>query len=244
MLTTRLASFFLCLIILLPSVFCTLTWSDFQWSPTSSQSMILPGPNLYSSNKTFSDELGFLHLKVHQKTVYGFGTYSFELETGFQTMDENLVLSLGLSTDNDESFGLEFSHNTSDSNSRYLSKAFVHSFSWYPDRIEFSSAVGTLSDNEVFYTWEYNDVQFNNPYADLVLTFWLKDGMEPADGQGKEVIIRFFTFSSHSIIHWEYVIVFGLIAVFGTGFIVYDFQKKRYAHQRLRDSSSFQMNTL
>ncbi|KAL0241218.1 hypothetical protein GEMRC1_006453 [Eukaryota sp. GEM-RC1] len=207
-----------------------ISFSGYDWQIKEPSYRMGPGYNNWSSNQTFIDSNGYLHLNIFKHnddwycseifsdSHFGYGTYTFEVESGYQVMDNNMVLGLFVYYNDTQELDIELSrwgHDTTP-NSIYvmqpsklgnyaffespveLEGTFIHKIKWYPDRVEFVSAFGSVDDNEVFMTWIYRGPDNFIPHEERVhLNLWLLYGTSPASEEGQEVIIRSFSFTEH-----------------------------------------------
>ena len=206
------------------------TWSGATWAVKTSRSPVGPGPNIFDKANVSVDAQDRLHLRIAKNTAgtwttaeiigprtYGYGTYSFTIESAVNDLDPNVVL--GLFTWSDRA---RFAHREIDiefarwgdaadpSNAQYVvqpwdatshlsrftqpaSATTTHRFTWRPGRIDWLS---TDSNGAPFasYTYAGADVP---PSGDerVRLNLWLFNGTAPTDGQPVEVIIDSFVFT-------------------------------------------------
>ncbi len=82
------------------------TWSGASWQVKTSTSAVGPGPNVFAAANVSVDTSGFLHLRISQQagkwtcaevigpTSFGYGTYSFVVQTSLAGFDPNVVLGM------------------------------------------------------------------------------------------------------------------------------------------------------
>ncbi|KAL0221409.1 hypothetical protein RCL1_001263 [Eukaryota sp. TZLM3-RCL] len=216
-------------VLLIAVAFCdqSIEFSGYKFivKEAADEAAVAPGPNYWSSEQVFVDKDGFLHLnswyddvssrwkcsEISSKNHFGYGRYFFELESGFEDMDDQHVLGLSVMKDCFQKIGIEFSkHQTDNSvfitqpssaaNHRYFSTpsenmTTTHCFIWSKKQVQFYSARGTIDDHQVFQMWTYELKDNLLPSSERVhMNLWLIDGNGPIDGNDREVIIRNFLF--------------------------------------------------
>jgi len=206
------------------------TWSGATWAIKTSRSPVGPGPNTFSKANVSVDGQGRLHLSITQdssgawtaaeivgSTTYGYGTYTFTIDSPVGALDPNVVL--GLFTWSDKA---RFAHREIDiefgrwgvandpTNAQYVAQPYdaaghlvrftqpadtttTHQFSWQPGRIDWQSRTSAGAEIGV-YTYQGSDVP---PSGDetVRLNLWLVGGAAPTDGRAVEVIITSLTFA-------------------------------------------------
>lgn len=204
-------------------------WSGESWAIKTSRSPVGPGPNIFNKANV-SVEQGRLHLRIAKDgagawttaeiigpRTYGYGTYSFTIESAVNSLDPNVVLGLFTWSDRarfaHREIDIEFARwgNTADpTNAQFVVQPWdvanhlsrftqptngttTHRFTWRPGSIDWLS---TDSNGAPFasYTYAGADVP---PSGDerVRLNLWLFNGTAPTDGQPVEVIIDSFVFT-------------------------------------------------
>jgi len=217
----------------LQSSFRQIEFSGYNWIVrTSNGNLEGPGPNLFndSLNNVFIDENGFLHLKItkfedkwfcaeiYSVESFGYGTYIFELEPGFENIDKNIILGLFTYLDDYHEIDIEFSKwgLENNKNGQYVIQPYykedniyrfdlnsngdisIHSFTWCENYIKFHSEIKdefneSIKTNQWIYCGEDNP----KPSSERVhMNLWLMNGQAPSDNQECEIIIRKFQFIS------------------------------------------------
>lgn len=206
------------------------TWSGESWAIKTSRSAVGPGPNVFSKSNVSVDALGRLHLRIARDAsgawssaeiigprTYGYGTYTFTIDSAVHDLDPNVVL--GLFTWSDRA---RFAHREIDiefarwgsavdpTNAQYVVQphdiathlrrftqpsgtATTHRFTWRPGRIDWESrdAAGALI---AAFTYQGADVPPSDDER-VRLNLWLFQGSAPTNGQPVEVVIRSFAFT-------------------------------------------------
>ncbi|MGK2849594.1 MAG: glycoside hydrolase family 16 protein [Candidatus Limnocylindrales bacterium] len=206
------------------------TWSGESWAIKTSRSPVGPGPNVFAKSNVSVDAQGRLHLRIAKDAAgawttaeiigprtYGYGTYTFTIESAVDDLDPNVVLGLFTWSDRaryaHREIDIEFArwgdaadptnaqfvvqpHDIATHLHRFTQPAgtpTTHRFSWRPGRIDWESrdAAGTIV---AAFTYTGSDVP---PSGDerVRLNLWLFNGASPTDGQPVEVVIRSFTFT-------------------------------------------------
>ncbi len=216
----------------------TISFSGYNWSVKSSVDeaagifwTVNPGQNYFSHyvNNVWVDEQGRLHLKVTQQNGkwycaevrcsdhLGYGKYTFSLSSGFEQINENVVL--GLFTYDDETIfpnreiDIEFSRwgTPLNENGQYVIQPWyvtgniqrfnvihnsldsIHSFTWNPQSINFQSH---YSDETSIQSWSYEGGNIPRTGTEnLRINLWL-NAQSPSDGEEVEVVIDKFEFKS------------------------------------------------
>lgn len=206
------------------------TWSGDTWAIKTSRSAVGPGPNVYSKSNVSVDTQGRLHLRIARDSAgtwttaeiigprtYGYGTYTFTIDSALDALDPNVVLGLFTWSDRarfaHREIDIEFArwgssadptnaqfvvqpHDIATRLHRFIQPAggpTTHRFTWRPGRIDWESrdaAGGLIAD----FTYTGSDVP---PTGDerVRLNLWLFNGRAPIDGQPVEVVIRSFGFT-------------------------------------------------
>ena len=216
----------------------TISFSGCNWSVKTSVDeaagifwTVDPGQNYFSHyvNNVWVDEQGRLHLKITQQNGkwycaevrcpdhLGYGKYTFYLSSGFEQINENVVL--GLFTYDDETIfpnreiDIEFSRWGApfNDNGQYVIQPWdvtgnihrfnvihngldsMHSFTWNPQSINFQSH---HSDETSIQTWSYDGGNIPRTGTEnLRINLWL-NAQPPSDGEEVEVVINKFEFKS------------------------------------------------
>jgi hypothetical protein len=204
-----------------------ITWSGETWSVKTSRSAVGPGPNMFAKENVTVDAAGDLHLAIRRNAAgtwtsaeiigprtYGYGTYTFRIQSRLDTLDRNVVL--GLFTWSDRALAahreidIEFARwgNAADpTNAQYVLQPHeaaghldrftqpsdtwtTHEFTWRPGEITWRStrADGTTIDQ---YTYKGSDVPTSRDER-VRLNLWLFGGQAPSDGQPVEVVVSSF----------------------------------------------------
>ncbi|MEO6206747.1 MAG: glycoside hydrolase family 16 protein [Candidatus Limnocylindrales bacterium] len=205
-------------------------WAGESWAVKTSRTPVGPGPNIFSKANVSVDGAGRLHLRIARDAAgvwstaeiigprtYGFGTYSFTIESDVSDLDPNVVLGLFTWSDRarfaHREIDIEFARwgnaadttnaqyvvqpwDATDHLSRFTQPATVtttHRFTWQAGRIDWASqdADGNIISS---YSYAGPDVP---PTGDerVRLNLWLFNGSAPTDGQPVEVIISSFAFT-------------------------------------------------
>jgi hypothetical protein len=192
-----------------------------------------PGPNRFSDNldNVWVDDLGRLHLaitntggvwqcaEVISNASFGYGTYTFTIETPLDALDRNVVLGLFTWSDNraenHREIDIEFARwgDVSNPYNAYYTVqpytvngkqqawdlgtgwgATAHSFRWSSRSVDFTSR--TIDGNTVLRQWTYSKRQgIPRPGGENArMNLWLFNGAAPTNGQPVEVIVSAFTF--------------------------------------------------
>lgn len=205
------------------------TWSGVTWAIKTSRSPVGPGPNLFDKSNVSLDGQGRLRLQIVRNTsgawtaaeivgpaTYGYGTYTFTIDSPVDALDPNVVLGLFTWSDRarfaHREIDIEFARwgdATEPTNAQYVVQPYdtgshlgrfsqpadaptTHRFTWRSGRIDWQSldsAGGTIAE----YTYTGSDVP---PSGDerVRLNLWLFGGAAPTDGQPVEVIVSSFAF--------------------------------------------------
>jgi len=208
----------------------TVAWSGVTWAVKTSRSAVGPGPNVFSKANVSVDTTGALHLGIARTTAgtwtcaeivgpisYGYGTYTFAVESPLDALDPNVVL--GFFTWSDKApyahreIDIEFSRwgNAADStNAQFVvqpaataghvwrfaqpaTATSTHAFTWNAGQITWQSRDATGSTIST-YTYAGSDVP--KPGDERVrLNLWLFNGAAPTDGRPVDIVVRSFTFT-------------------------------------------------
>lgn len=207
-----------------------ITWSGETWAVKTSRSAVGPGPNVFSKSNVSVDADGRLHLRIAQDgggtwttaeiigpRTYGYGTYTFTIDSSVDDLDPNVVLGLFTWSDRarfaHREIDIEFARwgsATDPTNAQYVVQphdvathlhrfsqppgaATTHRFTWRPGRIDWDSRDASGAIIAAF-TYSGSDVP---PTGDerVRLNLWLFGGNAPTDGQPVEVAIRSFAFT-------------------------------------------------
>lgn len=206
------------------------SWSGESWAIKTSRSAVGPGPNVFSKSNVSVDAQGRLHLRIARDgsgawtaaeiigpRTYGYGTYTFTIDSAVDDLDPNVVLGLFTWSDRarfaHREIDIEFARwgsATDPTNAQFVVQPYdvanhlrrftqpaatgtTHRFTWRPGRIDWESrdAAGAVI---AAYTYAGADVP---PSGDerVRLNLWLFQGAAPTDGQPVEVVIRSFAFT-------------------------------------------------
>jgi hypothetical protein len=206
------------------------TWSGATWDIKTSRSAVGPGPNVFSKANVSVDASGALHLGITRTTAgtwtcaeiigpasYGYGTYTFTLESAVNALDPNVVL--GLFTWSDKApyahreIDIEFARwgtSGGGTNAQYVVQpattaghlyrfdqpsvtASSHSFTWRAGRITWESRDGS---GGLIASYVYSGADVPKPGDERVrLNLWLFNGAAPTNGAAVEVVVRAFAFT-------------------------------------------------
>ena len=208
----------------------TIFFSGYEWNVKSSAGQLWgPGPNFFndSTQNVWVDANGSLHLKItygvcsdqwycaeiYSVESFGYGTYNFTLESGFENLDKNIVLGLFTYLDDVNEIDIEFAKwgQDTEKNGQFVlqpswkanhikryefnpqSEDSVHGFSWCQNTLDFwSYTQSRLSD----FNWRYYGPGIPTPSTEHVhLNLWLMQGLSPSDYSEHEVVINSFDFT-------------------------------------------------
>lgn len=211
-------------------------FSGIEWVVRESQETKAgPGPNFFSSSEksVWVDEEGRLHLKIRQeggnwycsgvtaRRSFGYGTYTFYLNTDITFLDEHVVVGLFTYLNDNEEIDIELSRwsDPERSNAQFAvqpsdiegnkirfdikegTKQTLHSFYWQKDKIEFNS-VGKAEGHgwEPIYDWVYlgRSVPIES-HERLKMNLWLNRGEIPASGKEQEIVVDSVVYRPDSI---------------------------------------------
>ena len=221
-----------------PTTHDLITFAGYDWHVKSSEAPVGPGPNIFSNRMedVFVDQDGRLHLKIAEHNgqffttevintqSFGYGLYTFYLDTPADHLDPNAILGLftwdtNAPEENYREIDIEISQwgqeDEDYANSQYVVQPWekpsnierfdtpetlsTHQFYWLPDRIIFQSFLGhptTPSPTEAFHSWVYAGEDIPAPGGENVrINFWLLGGTPPLNGEGSEVIVSNFEFT-------------------------------------------------
>lgn len=206
-----------------------ITWNGVTWQVKTSNAAVGPGPNIFDKSNAWVDGLGQLHLRIAKNasgqwtsaeiigpTSYGYGTYTFNLASGVDALDPNVVL--GLFTWSDKApyahreLDIEFAKwgNAADpTNAQYVVQPYdkashlrrftqpadatsTHRFTWRKGQVSWESygaSVGLIDS----YTYTGADVPLTGDER-VHLNFWLFGGAAPANGTATEVVLSSFAY--------------------------------------------------
>ncbi|MEO7221999.1 MAG: glycoside hydrolase family 16 protein [Devosia sp.] len=161
----------------------------------------------------------------------GFGTYEFEISGDFETFDSNAVLGLfnypgsgDVGPDGTNEIDIEIAQWGQPNNRDRLNwniypaveggkkgnhsiplplgpGSSTHQFTWTPERIDYASFQGFVSEGEVVplgdWTYAPKNAARDIPQAPLVvhMNLWLNQGEAPMSGEPVEVVINDFRFT-------------------------------------------------
>ena len=207
-----------------------ISWTGATWRVKTSWSAVGPGPNVFGKANVSVDGSGYLHLRIARDSsgtwtaaeiigpvTHGYGTYAFNLGSGVDALDPNVVL--GLFTWSDKAryahreLDIEFARwgNAADpTNAQYVVQPYStanhlrrfsqpsattssHRFTWRPGSVAWESrdSAGSLVAS---YSYTGTDVPKTGDER-VRLNLWLFNGAAPTDGNPVEVIVRSFTFT-------------------------------------------------
>lgn len=207
-----------------------ISFADYQWIVKQSEAMLGPGPNFWNDDTTnvFVDSIGRLHLKIKHinniwycaevvaDTSFGYGCYTFDIESSLDNIDKNAVL--GCFTwdeygNNDYYREIDFEASRwgdeLNSNFQYVvqpwyvpenifrfnttpDKNTIHSFTWKKDTIIFESH---KPDNSSINSWFYTGDYLTHPGNENVrLNTWLFNNNGLSTGEEIEIIFNRFEF--------------------------------------------------
>lgn len=213
-----------------------LFFSGLEWRVKRAATPVGPGPNLFADglDNVWLDRAGRLHLKITNGSTgprcaeiisldsFGYGTYTFYLDSAVDAFDPNVVLGLFTWSDdaayNHREIDVEFARwgDPLNDNAQFVVQPYdregnmtrfeigpdaptAHGFTWRRTYVEFSSVTGAdfpppAQANEIA-SWHYTgpDVPANGG-ENARINFWLMNGAAPANGQPAEVVIRRFAF--------------------------------------------------
>ena len=207
----------------------TITWSGVSWELKTSSGAVGPGPNIFDKANVWIDANGALHLRIARNAAgqwtcaeilgphYGYGTYTFNLASRVDALDQNAVLGLFTWSDRaqyaNREIDIEFARwgNPADpTNGQYVvqpydrpahlkritqpsSSASSHRFSWQQNRVSWESydANGGVVEQ---YVYTGSDVPRTGDER-VHLNLWLFRGAAPANGAPVEVVLSSFVFA-------------------------------------------------
>jgi hypothetical protein len=212
-----------------PTQMKTLQFSGYEWLIKTSDERVGPGPNYFSDtpDNIFVDAAGQLHLRITERDgrwfcaeivsgrSFGYGTYTFHVNTQAESLDPQAVL--GLFTWNDDAayahreIDIEISRwgRANNQNAQFVVQPYihpgnivrfqmpsalsssVHSFSWKPDNVHFQSAgaAQTVIKQHTF----TKDIPIAGG-ENVRMNLWLMAARPPTNGKPVEVIISKFEF--------------------------------------------------
>ena len=207
----------------------TISWGGAVWQVKTSRSAVGPGPCVFARANASVDGTGSLHLKIAQAagtwtcaeiigpTSYGYGTYTFTLDSRVDALDPNVVL--GLFTWSDKApyahreIDIEFARwaNAADpTNAQYVVQPYAtanhlwrfvqpatttstQSFTWRAGQVSWLS---TDSTGGTIASYAYSGTDVPLPGDERVhLNLWLFNGAAPTNGRPVEVVVRSFSYS-------------------------------------------------
>ena len=206
----------------------TIVWNGVTWDVKTSASAVGPGPNIFDKNNVWIDASGSLHLRIAKNTAnqwtcaeilgpsYGYGTYTFNVASRVDALDQNVVLGLFTWSDRPQyahrEIDIEFARwgNPADpTNGQYVVQPYdrpahlkritqpptspsTHRFSWRQNQVSWESydASGALTDS---YVYTGSDVPRSGGER-VHLNFWLFNGAAPVNGATAEVVLSSFVF--------------------------------------------------
>jgi hypothetical protein len=207
----------------------SITWGGQPWSVKTSRSPVGPGPCVFAKANAFVDATGSLHLRIARPAgtwtcaeiigpaSYGYGTYTFTLDSRVDALDANVVLGLFTWSDRapyaHREIDIEFARwgNPADpTNAQYVVQPYAtaghlarftqpstttstQSFTWRAGQVSWRSVDGAGAQI-ASYSYAGKDVPL--PGDERVhLNLWLFNGSAPTDGQPVEIVVRSFAFA-------------------------------------------------
>lgn len=208
----------------------TFTFSGFEWiAEGSGPERRSPGSNYYSCSEknVWVDSHGDLHLritkrkgiwycsKVTMKNSYGYGRYSFLINSRVDKLDKNVVGGLFTYLDDLNEIDIEFARwGTRDNNNGQFAvqpayrdgniyrfsldlknKKSTHIIDWKSDTINFSSYRGhhssRPSERNIISEWNYTG-EHTPPEGEekVMINLWLFNGTPPANNSEAEMVIK------------------------------------------------------
>jgi len=205
-------------------------FGGYQWKVSDSTEPQSPGPNYFSANSdnVWVDILGRLHLKVTYENgrwncasleldhKLGVGTYTFDIEGDFTTLDENIIVGLFLYQSDTKEYDIEFSKwgNPNQAPLQYsvqpsLSQSYpvtmrsdaftIHTINWTSHLLRFRSYYNSQQKGNLIADWKQkipSDNQITSGSLDL--NMWLYGSKPMKENSTKEIVISNFTFSPPS----------------------------------------------
>lgn len=210
-------------------------FSGSKWELRNTNSTQGPGPNYFSERSAWVDEKGSLHLYLHKDSAtghwlcpeitsekkFGYGVYTFTLESEVDKFDKNIVLGLFNYSGNDgyDEIDIEFGRwgNAKYPNLNYTvwpaQKGFtnnaytkeylqknnysIQQFTWRKDSVSFSTFDGNNTDStnrSASYTCTQPPASISSLEMPVHINLWLFDGNPPEDNKPVEIVIRSFSF--------------------------------------------------
>ena len=206
-----------------------IVWGGLTWDIKTSRSAVGPGPNVFAKSNVSVDASGALHLRIAKDTSgrwtcaeiigpasYGYGTYTFTLDSPVNALDPNVVL--GLFTWSDKALyahrelDIEVARwgNAADPNAQYVVQPYdaanhlhrftlpvtsssTHRFTWRQGKVTWDSydAGGGLIAS---YEYTGSDVPKSGDER-VHLNLWLFNGAAPLNGSSVDVVVRSFSFA-------------------------------------------------
>ncbi|MHA1272396.1 MAG: glycoside hydrolase family 16 protein [Promethearchaeota archaeon] len=234
-----------------------------------------PGPNYFiNDNKSvWVDENGYLHLKIRKingtwycaeifsEKSFGYGIYSFEMESGFEDLDINIVVGLFVYLDDNNEIDIEFSRwgQKNSDNAQFVVQPYyhfgnlhrfnidqkeqdsIHKFQWCQNYIKFWSIWS--EDSSIIQEWAYLGSDIPESSTEKVhINLWLIDGLAPSNNAETEVIIKKFEFKNNScenpviiflIFYWYVIIILVGISII----ILLLILKRQKIHKKISDNT-------
>ena len=210
-----------------------IAFSGYNWTVRDSNAQLQgPGPNVFngSENSVWIDNDGYLHLKitkseqgwqcaeVYSDKSFGYGTYVFTMQSGFEYLDVNIVLGLFTYLDDEHEIDIEFARwgHSENNNGQFVTQPYRnednihrfemeetgeisnHGFQWCENDISYWSDYGGyqgLNSTPKIANWNYEGQHNPEPSTERVhLNLWLMSGLSPMNDAESEVIIQSFQF--------------------------------------------------
>lgn len=214
----------------------TVRFSGHAWEVKQSRDPVGPGPNVYSAHpeSVRVDRHGRLYLRIESRSntwhsaevlsrdSFGYGRYTFILDSPVRNLDPNAVIGLFTWSDdpaqNHRELDVEITrwgdpeadagqfvvqpYDGPDNLRRFAIPPFdrplVFVIDWRQDRIRFEAAMETRpgkSEPATISRWEYRGPDIPMPGDEKVhINFWMNRGREPQTDEPMELVVREFRF--------------------------------------------------
>ncbi|MDP2696010.1 MAG: PEGA domain-containing protein [bacterium] len=202
-------------------------FSGYTWGVKQSVDRFDPGPNYWSAtvDNIWVDDEG-MHLRIFYDGVHwtcpevylleshGYGTYTFELASRVDNLDQRAVLGCFTYESTSRELDIEFSHALANpNNAQYVIQPYTHGgniyqydmpavtysthqIEWRSDHVLFQSYRGLgMNPDSLITSWNYtgSDIPPEN-IERWRFNLWLFGGNPPVSGIGDEVIIKSFEY--------------------------------------------------